>query len=131
MRISRRFAASAAVIASLMAGSTALSAGSASAAPAPASTKAAPAGDSAIQAWYCGYDNRRTPPTIRQGSQGNTVREAQCLLVARGFGVGASGIDGAFGPATYRAARDFQSWCGIGVDGIIGPVTWDRLRNGC
>ncbi|QNP74806.1 hypothetical protein IAG44_38730 [Streptomyces roseirectus] len=49
-----------------------------------------------------------TPPTIRQGNSGNTVREAQCLLVFRGYSVGPSGIDG-----------------------IIGPITWNRLRNGC
>jgi peptidoglycan hydrolase-like protein with peptidoglycan-binding domain len=121
----RRKAAPLAIVAALLTGASALTAVPAVAAP--TATDAV----QRVQAWYCGYDDRVTPPTIRQGSSGNTVREAQCLLVFWGYSVGPSGIDGDFGSYTYAATRAFQRDCRIGVDGIIGPVTWNRLRNGC
>lgn len=80
-------------------------------------------------AYYCGYDNRVTPPTIRYGSSGNTVREAQCLLISLGYSVGSSGIDGQFGPATRSAVYALQADYGLSYDGIVGPQTWNCLRN--
>lgn len=79
---------------------------------------------------YCGYDNRRTPPTISYGSKGNTVREAQCLLRDWDYYLGPNGVDGDFGTYTRSAVRQFQKEFGVpgGVDGIVGPKTWDALR---
>jgi peptidoglycan hydrolase-like protein with peptidoglycan-binding domain len=79
---------------------------------------------------YCGYDNRRIPPTISYGSQGNTVREAQCLLRDWDYYLGPTGVDGDFGTYTRSAVRQFQKDFGVagGVDGIVGPKTWDALR---
>jgi peptidoglycan hydrolase-like protein with peptidoglycan-binding domain len=122
----RRLAAAAAIVSTLMAGTTALTVSSATAAsvteradfPAPIAVR-------------CGYHDALTPPTIRYGSTGNAVREAQCLLRYRGFSVGSSGIDGRFGPDTLEATEDFQAECNISADGIIGPITWNRLRYGC
>ncbi|WP_320782609.1 peptidoglycan-binding domain-containing protein [Streptomyces sp. CRN 30] len=125
MRSVRRSAASLAVGALVLTGATALTTGSASAAPAAAVAEAAPT------ALYCGYHGAVTPPTISTGSSGNAVREAQCLLVAWGFYVGSSGIDGQFGSGTRAGVVDFQRTCGIAADGVVGPVTWNRLRNGC
>jgi len=121
----RRKAAPLAIVAALLTGATALTAVPAVAAPTVTVT------DQQVLALYCGYDNRTTPPTIRQGSSGNTVREAQCLLEYWGYSVGPTGIDGDFGSYTTSATRAFQRDCGIGIDGIIGPTTWNRLRNGC
>jgi N-acetylmuramoyl-L-alanine amidase len=59
-------------------------------------------------------------PTIRQGSQGEAVREAQRLL-------GGLTADGIFGPLTDARARQFQTERGLAVDGIIGPRTWGEL----
>ncbi|MET8575226.1 peptidoglycan-binding domain-containing protein [Streptomyces sp. NPDC005012] len=78
--------------------------------------------------WYCGFDQRVVPPTVSYGSTGVTVREAQCLLLALGYNVGHSGIDGVFGPGTRSAVRAFQSDYGLLVDGIVGPRTWNGLR---
>lgn len=128
MRRLRRFAASAAVVITLLAGTSALSMGTASAAQ---SAPATPAGETGAAAVYCGYHGAVTPPTIRRGNTGNAVREAQCLLQFWGFYIGPTGIDGDFGGYTEAATRDLQRTCRIGVDGIIGPVTWNRLRNGC
>ncbi|MER6914553.1 peptidoglycan-binding domain-containing protein [Streptomyces sp. NPDC000594] len=80
-------------------------------------------------ALYCGYDNRQIPPTIRQGSSGDTVREAQCLLEYWGFPVGSAGVDGIFGSATRSATISFQRSRGLVADGIIGPNTWRELRD--
>lgn len=75
------------------------------------------------------YEHDLTPapayPAIRRGSRGAVVREAQVLLTAQGYSVGA--IDGIFGPATHKAALAFQRSAGLTVDGIIGPATWAAL----
>jgi peptidoglycan hydrolase-like protein with peptidoglycan-binding domain len=123
MMRARRLAATAVLASVLAVGATAVTAGPAAAAPVGAAASAEAAG------WYCGYDNRTTPPTISYGSQGNTVREAQCLLLSLGYSVGSSGIDGDFGSATRSAVRAFQSDYGLAVDGIVGPRTWYGLRN--
>ncbi|MTE21441.1 serine/threonine protein kinase [Streptomyces sp. TRM43335] len=128
MRRFRRSTATAAVVTALVAGATTLSMSTASAAPVIESVPAEKAG---ALAYYCGYHGAVTPPTISQGSTGNAVREAQCLLRFWGFSVGSSGVDGIFGSATRAAVVDFQRTCRISADGIVGPVTWNRLRNGC
>jgi peptidoglycan hydrolase-like protein with peptidoglycan-binding domain len=66
------------------------------------------------------------PETIRQGSTGAAVREAQYLL-ARDRYLTAPEIDGVFGPHTNTAVRGFQHDQGLGVDGIVGPQTWGKL----
>ncbi|MGH3863589.1 peptidoglycan-binding domain-containing protein [Actinokineospora sp.] len=64
-------------------------------------------------------------PTIRAGSRGDAVREAQNRLAAHGFGPGAA--DGVFGPKTTDAAKRFQGARGLAADGIVGPRTWAAL----
>ncbi|RMI37941.1 peptidoglycan-binding domain-containing protein [Streptomyces triticirhizae] len=115
-------------IAAAVLATTALAAGTAAMTTSPAAAATdTRAGAIGTQDIYCGWDNRTTPPTISQGSQGNTVREAQCLLESQGYGVG--GIDGIFGPNTRIAVLDFQRDVGIARDGIVGPNTWYYLRN--
>ena len=66
-------------------------------------------------------------PTIRQGSQGEAVRELQLLLTALGFNTGST--SGIFGPMTDAAVRTFQRNNNLTVDGIVGPITWGVLLN--
>ncbi|MFJ7241860.1 C40 family peptidase [Streptomyces olivaceus] len=61
---------------------------------------------------------------IREGSTGNSVREAQCRLNTTGAGLA---VDGKFGPATDKAVRAFQSSRGLTADGVVGPKTWAAL----
>jgi peptidoglycan hydrolase-like protein with peptidoglycan-binding domain len=37
--------------------------------------------------------------------------------------------DGAFGPNTEYAVKDFQTKKGLSVDGIVGPQSWHALGN--
>lgn len=66
-----------------------------------------------------------TPPTVKRGSRGQIVKNAQALLLAHGNDP--KGIDGIFGANTEAATRAFQTAEGIQVDGIVGPVTWGEL----
>lgn len=69
---------------------------------------------------------------LRKGDKGPDVSELQRLLTERGYQVG---IDGDFGPETYRAVRAFQSQNmdqhgqPLVVDGQVGPLTWWSLTN--
>jgi peptidoglycan hydrolase-like protein with peptidoglycan-binding domain len=65
-------------------------------------------------------------PTIRTGSSGADVRRLQRLLVMMKL-LNFDEIDGAFGPKTDAAVRDFQSSNGLAIDGVVGPQTWNAL----
>ncbi|HEY6155914.1 MAG TPA: peptidoglycan-binding domain-containing protein [Gemmatimonadales bacterium] len=60
----------------------------------------------------------------KRGDQGVKVRLIQEWLCLDGFQVV---IDGAFGPATEVAVRQFQVQAGVEVDGVVGPITFSRL----
>jgi len=63
-------------------------------------------------------------PTLRIGSRGSAVSQAQSLLNRHGAHLA---VDGKFGPLTMTAVMNFQRQQRIGVDGVIGPVTWSHL----
>jgi peptidoglycan hydrolase-like protein with peptidoglycan-binding domain len=71
----------------------------------------------------CTYTDSR--PSLRLGSSGSAVQQAQCYLnqaIAADLDE-----DGDFGPVTQSATRDFQQCAGIVVDGRIGAQTWSFL----
>ena len=67
-------------------------------------------------------------PTIRRGSKGKDVTDAQTILYNLGYNLGSCGIDGDFGRATENAVKAFQRDHKLTVDGVIGPMTWDALE---
>ena len=88
------------------------------------------------------------PPTISQGSKGWNVKALQSSLNSlyrnfndsrwfdnspkdfRPFSQDHSkplAVDGDYGPLTFNAVWDYQSWNGLKVDGIVGPQTWGSL----
>jgi peptidoglycan hydrolase-like protein with peptidoglycan-binding domain len=67
-------------------------------------------------------------PTIAPGATGDVVRRLQRAL-RRTPNVGLA-IDGAFGPKTETAAKEFQEGAGLAVDGVVGPLTWAALPDG-
>jgi peptidoglycan hydrolase-like protein with peptidoglycan-binding domain len=64
-------------------------------------------------------------PTLKQGSQGETVSELQAALKLLGFYPG--NVDGFYGEQTVQAVSRFQSAAGLEADGITGMDTWNRL----
>ena len=77
------------------------------------------------------YDARDIPispvrRTLRRGSQGDDVRQAQILLISWGMNPGE--VDGVFGKQTEAATKAFQKAQGLTVDGVIGPATWAALE---
>jgi putative peptidoglycan binding protein len=63
------------------------------------------------------------PATLKQGSQGQTVRNWQGLLCAMGRTVK---IDGSFGADTTAKTINWQKAAGLTGDGVVGPKTWGR-----
>jgi DNA invertase Pin-like site-specific DNA recombinase len=65
----------------------------------------------------------RAHPSVR-------VRELQRALVRQGYSVGATGVDGRFGPRTRAAVRRAQRRHHLRVDGVVGPRTRTALHLG-
>jgi hypothetical protein len=61
---------------------------------------------------------------LRVGDRSKAVRRLQDRLNRHGYRVD---VDGAFGPATAVAVREFQSDHGLAVDTTVGPETWEAL----
>jgi N-acetylmuramoyl-L-alanine amidase len=64
-------------------------------------------------------------PTLRLGSQGESVRELQSMLVLLGYYAGP--VSGVFQEDTQLAVQRFQQATAITADGIVGPATWSKL----
>ena len=64
---------------------------------------------------------------LRKGIRGEQVKALQALLVAKGYSVGDSGVDGSFGPMTEKSVRKFQQDFDLDVDGVVGPQTMRSL----
>jgi len=72
-------------------------------------------------------------PLLKKGDTGNTVKNAQALLISKGYACGGRIVqgnevpDGDFGPTTEKSVRSFQSQKKLDTDGIIGSDTWTAL----
>lgn len=64
-------------------------------------------------------------PTLRLGSQGESVRELQSMLILLGFYPGP--VSGLYQEDTQAAVQRFQRAAAITADGIVGPATWSQL----
>jgi hypothetical protein len=69
-------------------------------------------------------------PTVRRGSSGPAVTEAQRILNAWYPSLPRLAVDGVFGPATEARVKYMQQRAGLAVDGIVGPATWRQLLGG-
>jgi hypothetical protein len=74
-----------------------------------------------------GIDPRK--PTMERGSGGPgqdvCVKEIQRELRRHNF---SCTVDGAFGPATEQAVKDFQTAYGLKSNGVVRSETWSKLR---
>ncbi len=61
----------------------------------------------------------------QKGLQMKTTLELQRRLIALGYNPGPA--DGAMGPLTAKAVREFQADHGLVIDGVAGPRSWASL----
>lgn len=61
--------------------------------------------------------------TLRNGMEGDDVKELQTLLIQMDYDLGKWGADGDFGDLTEMAVRDFQKKNGLEADGVMGEKT--------
>jgi hypothetical protein len=71
-----------------------------------------------------GYQPSTLMASLGKGARGDVVVWAQEHLVRAGFRLT---IDGAFGPGTLSAVRQFQAAHGLATDGKVGTFTWQAL----
>lgn len=65
---------------------------------------------------------------LKNGSEGEDVRQLQSVLIRLGYDCGRWGADGDFGDATELAVRAFQRDHGLTADGQCGPKTCAALE---
>lgn len=65
---------------------------------------------------------------LKNGCEGDDVKELQSYLIQLGYNLGKWGADGDFGDATEIAVRKFQTDRKIDVDGIVGKETIAALE---
>ncbi|MFD1735063.1 peptidoglycan-binding protein [Bacillus salitolerans] len=82
-------------------------------------------------------DEESTPPEVkgvsvdlplRNGDEGEFVREIQEELIQAGFPLPQYGADGVFGEETEMAVMRFQRRYGLQVDGLVGQNTLRKLN---
>lgn len=61
--------------------------------------------------------------TLKNGSEGEDVKEMQEALIRLGYDLGKWGADGDFGDCTEQAVRAFQKAKKLTVDGVVGTKT--------
>ena len=72
-------------------------------------------------------------PQLKNGAEGSTVKNAQILLIDKGYycggplRAGRETADGEFGPTTEKSVKSFQTKRNLTADGIIGSDTWKAL----
>lgn len=66
--------------------------------------------------------------TLREGDEGEAVKEMQRLLMAAGASLRKYGADGDFGGETLEALKAYQTAHSLTPDGVCGPLTWESLR---
>jgi len=67
------------------------------------------------------------PATIKLGDSGDDVKRLQRVF-ARTKVLPPEDVNGAFGPATEQAVKEFQQSNGLVVDGVVGPITWSHVH---
>ena len=72
-------------------------------------------------------------PQLKNGAEGIAVKNAQVLLIDKGYYCGGSlragreTADGECGPTTEKSVKSFQTKRNLTADGIIGSDTWKAL----
>ncbi len=68
-----------------------------------------------------------TLPRLCRGCQGQAVKPLQGLLYALGYPLGASPMDGSYGPKTQQAVLAYQRKKGLTPTAVADAATWQAL----
>ena len=100
-------------------------------------SETAPANPASGDFWYQIDHTGHTVTLMKySGSTGAAVKNAQTLLIAKGYPCGGritagrETADGDFGPTTEKSVKSFQTQKKLTADGIIGAATWKALLTG-
>lgn len=66
---------------------------------------------------------------LKNGCEGEDVKELQTALIDLGYSCGDWGVDGDFGDDTEMAVKNFQRDHGLVVDGVAGATTMKAIKN--
>lgn len=66
--------------------------------------------------------------TLKNGCEGEDVKQMQSMLIQLGYDLGRWGADGDFGDATELAVKAFQNDYDLEADGIFGPLSLKALE---
>ncbi len=72
--------------------------------------------------WAAAESVAEVAQVLKRGSRGADVERWQRLLLSKGFDP--NGVDGAFGPGTEKATKEFQRASGLKADGVVGSAAW-------
>ena len=64
---------------------------------------------------------------MEKGSEGDSVKALQILLIGYGYSCGSCGADGEFGSATENAVEAFQEDMELEANGKVESKTWAKL----
>lgn len=66
-------------------------------------------------------------PVLQNGSNGESVKTMQIILIGNNCSCGKSGADGKFGTATKNAVMMYQDKNGLPVTGFCDAGTWKKM----
>ena len=83
--------------------------------------------DYSVESGELRVEMEKTARLLKNGCEGEDVKQLQANLIRLGYDLGKWGADGEFGDATEMAVIRFQKDSRLDPDGVVGPLTMEAL----